>query len=418
MNLSTFSFFKYIFLNREKINENESKIILKHEEMHIKQGHSADIIFIELCKILLWFNPVIWFCKKSLLKVHECQADNHIIYNKADEIISYQELLLKQYLSNINIELAHPFNYSLIKFRIKMMKKSKSKWWAKYKLIFAVPVIIVSLLAFSNADIKLSSKNILENGKQKEFKETQPWGMTFIPMGSFVLKRTDGRNTNEFNVSVDAFWMKETEVRVEEYLNYLESIKKDSTKQVYEAALPDKAKGAFENYFDNKEFLKYPIVGITLEQAKNYCQWLTRVENQKLKDEGMPPVANYRIPTEVEWIYASFGGVDPNEIKKIEVLGLYEIKKGEFDKDGFNNWGLLSMFDNVSEWTNSYFDSEKYMNELPDNVNGNFDQIIVKGNNYKNTAIDEKMILKGDQAYDYVGFRYVRTYLGKQYGKN
>lgn len=417
VNLSTFSFFKYIFLNSDNIDKNENQTVLKHEKLHIKYGHSVDIIFMELCKIVFWFNPIIWIYKKSLLKVHECQVDNYLIDNKTEDINNYQELLLKQYLSNINIELAHPFNYSLIKFRIKMMKKSKSKWWAKYKMIFAVPVVIISLLAFSNANIKFSSENISNIGNQKQFKETQPWGMVFIPMGSFVLKRTDGSKTKEFNVSVDAFWMKETEVRVEEYLDYLESIKKDSTRQVYEAALPNKDKVPFEDYFISKDYLKYPVVGISLKQVQDYCIWLTRVENQKLKNEGKPPVADYRIPTEIEWIYASFGGVNPNEIKKPEISDLYEIKKGEFKKRDFNNWGLLSMFDNVSEWTNSYFDSEKYMNELPNNPNNNYDQVIVKGNNYKYSATDEKQILNGADAYDYVGFRYVRTYLGKQYGE-
>jgi hypothetical protein len=126
---------------------------LLHEITHIKQWHSADIIFIELCKIFFWFLPVIWQYKLSLSKVHECLADEYLVGLKSDNIHDYQSLLLKQYLSNIKIELAHPFNYSLIKFRINMMTKTKSKWWAKYKLLFALPIIILSLVAFTNNNV-------------------------------------------------------------------------------------------------------------------------------------------------------------------------------------------------------------------------------------------------------------------------
>ena len=152
----TFSFFRYIFLNEHGLSNEDRTEILFHEETHIKQGHSFDILFIEICKILLWFNPIMWLYKNSLVKVHECLVDECVIGLKSVDIINYQSLLLTQYLSNIKIELAQPFNYSFIKFRIKMMTKTKSKWWAKFKLVLALPVIILSLLAFTNCHKKAS----------------------------------------------------------------------------------------------------------------------------------------------------------------------------------------------------------------------------------------------------------------------
>jgi len=40
----------------------------------------------------------------------------------------------------------------------------------------------------------------------------------------------------------------------------------------------------------------------------------------------------------------------------------------------------------------------------------------VRGENYKKELTNDKLILNGNDAYDYVGFRYVRTYMGEQYG--
>jgi len=409
----TFSFFRYIFLNGINLDNNDLSTVLKHEAAHIKNWHSVDMMFIELCKIVFWFNPAIWSLKRSLIKVHECEVDDYLIESRQEHILNYQSLLLKQYLSNINIELAHPFNYSLVKFRIKMMTKTKSKATAKFKTIFALPVIIISLLAFSNANISLSKQEFTELVNSAKVREPEPYGMAFIPAGSFVLKRTDGSTTKDFEVTIDPFWMNQTEVSVKQYFDYLLSVKKDSTAQFYETALPDFDKAPYQDYFSNKRYSDYPVVGISLKQAINYCIWMTGIENQKLKKKGKPPVQNYRIPSEVEWVYASFGGKNPGETSIPETT---ELSKVSGNKP--NDWGLYNMSSNVSEWTYTSFDPVKYMTVLQNSPSSDLDKIIVRGNNFKDSLINDKLILNGADSYDYVGFRYIRSYLGSKYGKN
>ncbi|MFZ5942326.1 MAG: SUMF1/EgtB/PvdO family nonheme iron enzyme [Bacteroidota bacterium] len=405
----TFSFFNHIFLNNKGLSPADSNYIILHELVHIKQRHSVDIILIEICKAVFWFNPFIWLYKNALVKVHECQADRYFVENNPEDLTDYQSLLLKQYLSKISIELAHPFNYSFIKYRIKMMTKIKSNRIAKYKTIFAFPVVLLGLLAFSNA----KENPVREGSKSKAYIEASPAGMVFIPQGSFVLKRTDGSVTKEFNVSLDAFWMKETEVTIEEYSGYLESLKKDSANRVYEAALPDISCAPFPGYFNNKAYMKYPVVGVSLKQARDFCFWKTVTENRKLSLEGKPLVANYRIPFEVEWIYASLGGQNPELKNTPSVPGLLEIKKGKEIKKDCNEFGLIYMFSNVSEWTNTAFDPDKYLNELQNTPLDPAVNIVVRGENYKKELLNNKLILRGGDSFDYVGFRYVRTYIGR-----
>jgi hypothetical protein len=409
----TFSFFRYIYLNSRNLDNHDMGTVLKHEVAHIKNWHSVDMIFIELCKIVFWFNPAIWSFKKSLIKVHECEVDDYLIATKQEDVSNYQSLLLKQYLSNINIELAHPFNYSLVKFRIKMMTKTKSKAIAKYKIIFAVPVIIISLLAFSNANISLSKQEFTELANSAKLWEPEPNGMCFIPAGSFVLKRTDGITTKEFQVTIDAFWMNQAEVSVKQYFEYLTSVKKDSSDKAYSSALPNIDKAPFKDYFSNRKYADFPVVGVSLIQAMDYCKWLTRTENQKLKSKGKPPVQNFRIPSEVEWVYASFGGKNPSDapVPKIKELHKISVNKP-------NDWGLYNMSSNVSEWTYTSFDPGKYMTILQNSPGSDPDKVIVRGDNFKETLINDKLILNGTDSYDYVGFRYVRTYLGPKYGKD
>jgi formylglycine-generating enzyme required for sulfatase activity/beta-lactamase regulating signal transducer with metallopeptidase domain len=409
----TFSFLRYIFLNSTNLDSNDMSIVLKHEEAHIRSWHTADMIFIELCKIVFWFNPVIWIFKRSLIKVHECEVDDYLIESRKEDVLNYQSLLLRQYLSNINIELAHPFNYSLVKFRIKMMTKNKSRAIAKFKIILALPVVIISLLAFSNANISLSKQEFTELVNSEKLWEPEPNGMAFIPAGSFVLKRSDGNTTKEFTVTIDAFWMNQAEVSVKQYFDYLKSVKKDSSELFYQTALPDVGKAPFKDYFSDKKYSDFPVVGVSFNQAKNFCKWLTTVENQKLKSKGKPPVQNFRIPSEVEWVYASFGSKDPvvPSIPKSTELSKVSANKP-------NDWGLYNMFSNVSEWTNTSFDPGKYMTAVQNYPTSDFEKIIVRGNNFKESLINDKLILNGADSYDFIGFRYVRSYLGSKYGKN
>jgi formylglycine-generating enzyme required for sulfatase activity len=246
-----------------------------------------------------------------------------------------------------------------------------------------------------------------------KLREPEPKEMYFIPAGSFVLKRTDGSKTKDFEVTIEAFWMKYGEVSNKEYFEYIKSIQKDSLKEFYESALPDPVKAPFKDYFSDKKYSDFPVVGVSLQQAVDFCKWKTRFENQKLLSKGKPPVQNYRIPTEVEWVYASFGGVKPEEISKPKVLGLSKISSNKQ-----NHWGLYNMFDNVSEWTCTAFDPGTYLSKLSNFYGNVTDKIVVRGNNYKNSVVEDKITLNGTNSYDYVGFRYIRSYLGQNYGKN
>jgi formylglycine-generating enzyme required for sulfatase activity len=288
-----------------------------------------------------------------------------------------------------------------------MMTKNRSGQWAKLKLIFVIPVIILCFSAFTNVNTRFSA-----TGTSKKLREPEPYRMAFIPSGSFVLKRTDGTNTKSFNVTIDAFWMSQTEVSVKEYFEYTESVKMDSVKQVYEKALPDKSKIPFADYYSNEKYSEFPVLGISLQQAIDFCNWKTRIENQKLKNKGKPPVLDFRIPTEVEWVYSSFGGMSPDKIKKPEIKGMVKPSKSEP-----NEWGLYNMFDNASEWTYTSFDPENYITKFQNYPLTSINNIIVEGNNYKNSMVNDKAVLNGTESYDYVGFRYVRTYLGSNYGK-
>src|SRR5690606_15934892 len=88
------TFLSYIFLNKTHFETYQiPKEVLIHEEVHVTQKHSLDILFIETCQILLWFNPLIYMLKKTMKLNHEFLADREVI-NQGITLSTYQQILL------------------------------------------------------------------------------------------------------------------------------------------------------------------------------------------------------------------------------------------------------------------------------------------------------------------------------------
>mgnify|MGYP003112476954 CR=1 FL=1 len=137
------TFNKTIFLGAD-LNNNEREQIIAHELIHIQQKHSYDLVFFEIFKILFWFNPLIYIYQNRIAALHEFIADSNVV--KTIEKRSYYEQLLNTAFNTQNISFINQFfNHSLIKKRIVMLQKSKSKTIAKFKYLLMVPLLTVML---------------------------------------------------------------------------------------------------------------------------------------------------------------------------------------------------------------------------------------------------------------------------------
>lgn len=148
-NITPFSFFRNIFINKNQYSEREFPEILTHELSHVRQCHSYDVVLSEILTALCWFNPFAWLIKKEIKQNLEFLADNQVV-KSGFEVKKYQYLLLNISCNYIDNQLINQFNISPIKKRITMMNKQKTsgKGLIKYSLI--VPIVLIMLIV-SNA---------------------------------------------------------------------------------------------------------------------------------------------------------------------------------------------------------------------------------------------------------------------------
>jgi len=171
-----FSFANLIFLG-ENLDPTAKKHIITHELVHIKEKHYIDLLLFELLRIVFWFNPIVYMYQNRLATLHEFIADTRAI--AATDKKTYYQNLLSEVFQSQNISFINTFfNQSLIKKRIVMLHKSKSKKSKLVKYALILPVLAGMLLVTSceqtESEIEQKAEDVTE---QKQGTETVPFGI-------------------------------------------------------------------------------------------------------------------------------------------------------------------------------------------------------------------------------------------------
>jgi len=144
---SPFSFLRYVFVQKDFRQVPGYERMIRHELEHVRQGHSLDVLLLELLLVFQWFNPFIWMLKRAICENHEFLADRAVL-SSGIRPGEYKELLLTQFVGR-QLFIANHFNYSLIKKRIKMMSKIKSPKIAGVKYFPGVLIALALVIAFA-----------------------------------------------------------------------------------------------------------------------------------------------------------------------------------------------------------------------------------------------------------------------------
>lgn len=202
-----------------------------------------------------------------------------------------------------------------------------------------------------------------------------------------------------------------------------------------------------KSYFWHPAFDHYPVVGVTWKQANAFCIWRTQLMRNYMAQKGNVPFQDYRLPTEAEWEYAARGGLmlsmypwgGPYTRNNTGCfIANFKPLRGNYGDDGANEtlqvalfspneWGLYDMAGNVAEWTSNAFDESAYTftHDLnPDYVYNALasdppalKRKVIRGGSWKDIGfymqVGTRTYEYQDTAKSYVGFRCVRSYLGR-----
>ena len=142
-------------------------------------------------------------------------------------------------------------------------------------------------------------------GVKKNYKPQVPTGMIAIEGGTFTIGEkgevvTGERNNLRRRITVMSFYMDQYEisnVNWREYTHWMKTVFQQTAPRLVERTQPNAEvwreplaynEPLLEHYFTHPAFDEYPIVGVTWEQAMDYCQWRTdRVNELALINAGI-----------------------------------------------------------------------------------------------------------------------------------
>lgn len=146
-NYAPFSWRNCIVISR-KDYESNGAMIIAHEQAHVHHHHSFDLILAQLFCAVQWFNPAAWMLRRSLMEVHEFEADAQVLEDGFDGR-RYQICLVRAALQGSFATTTNNFSNCSTKKRIVMMNRHSTNPWARLRALLMLPVVALSVIVAS-----------------------------------------------------------------------------------------------------------------------------------------------------------------------------------------------------------------------------------------------------------------------------
>lgn len=200
-----FSFWQWIFIYLPGLKENEKKEILMHEQTHVRQWHSIDVIISEVVNIICWMNPFAWLLKAEIRLNLEYLADHRVMQSGTDKK-EYQYHLLGLANQNRQTGLYNNFNLSHLKNRIMMMNKKRTRTTGRIKYALFAPLTAALLLVSNIETVARTAERLIysteESTPQTEKEEVASFVTTVQGMVTFTITVTNSEGKPQPNVTL------------------------------------------------------------------------------------------------------------------------------------------------------------------------------------------------------------------------
>ncbi len=146
-NYAPFSWRNCIVISR-KDYESNGAMIIAHEQAHVHHHHSFDLILAQMFCAVQWFNPAAWVLRRSLMEVHEFEADASVLEDGFDSR-RYQICLVRAALQGSFATTTNNFSNCSTQKRIVMMNRHSTNPWARLRVLLMLPVVALSVIVAS-----------------------------------------------------------------------------------------------------------------------------------------------------------------------------------------------------------------------------------------------------------------------------
>ncbi len=150
-NTAPYSWFNNIVISQKDYDNNATEII-RHEIGHVRNGHSWDILLLNIVQTVQWINPMAWIIGNSLRDVHEFEADDYVLKSGIKRS-QYQSLLLSRAMNQSSYTFANGFHQSMLLKRFNMMVCQKSNPWMRAKFLYILPLAVLAMAAFAHPSV-------------------------------------------------------------------------------------------------------------------------------------------------------------------------------------------------------------------------------------------------------------------------
>ncbi|MDR0195695.1 MAG: hypothetical protein LBI73_11280, partial [Myroides sp.] len=135
-----YSFMNWVVLPKDYETMDQVDVVLAHEQVHVQQRHSIDLIIIETLKHLFWFNPALYFLQREINLNLEYIVDEEI--TRHADTYNYQKALVLYEANKLDcVPIVNTFGTSDLKKRIIMLNNPKSTNMKRLKYLLLTPVL-------------------------------------------------------------------------------------------------------------------------------------------------------------------------------------------------------------------------------------------------------------------------------------
>ncbi|MDB0796191.1 M56 family metallopeptidase [Phocaeicola vulgatus] len=201
-----FSFWQWIFIYLPGLKEDEKQEILTHEQTHVRQWHSIDVIISEIVNIICWMNPFAWLLKTEIRLNLEYLADHKVMESGTNKK-AYQYHLLGLANQNRQTGLYNNFNLSHLKNRIKMMNKKRTRTTGHIKYALFAPLTAALLLVSNIETVARTAERLIysteENTPRPEREEVASFVNTTVQgLVTFTITVTNSEGKPQPNITL------------------------------------------------------------------------------------------------------------------------------------------------------------------------------------------------------------------------